>query len=268
MSRSPIDRRGRPKGGFAWKVLLVAAVAGYYWTRRGAPPASPRVVQRPVREALAKYDWPRAAPAGAKTELAANLTTANYYVVLDGSGSMTEEGCSGGDSKMNAAKRALAEFAKAVPPGAQLGLLAFDGRGLAERVPLAAGNRELFVQEVQNVMAAGGTPLLSAVSMGIDKLEEQARRQLGYGEYNLVVVTDGEASRGEDPRPAVDTILARSPVAIHTIGFCVGQDHSLNQPGRTLYKTAQSPEELRAGLGQVLAESETFDVKAFAPGGR
>ena len=181
----------------------------------------------------------------------------NYYVILDGSGSMADSGCSGSLSKMDAAKEALARFAGVVPRKAQLGLLAFDQHGVSERVALGLDNRDRFVEEVRKVSAGGQTPLKSSIAAGVARLEEAARRQLGYGEYNLVVVTDGEAVPGsEDPRGVVNDVLGRSPVAIHTIGFCIGSNHSLNQPGRTLYKAAQNPDELKAGLEDVLAESE------------
>jgi hypothetical protein len=79
-----------------------------------------------------------------------------------------------------------------------------------------------------------------------------------------VIVTDGEASGGEDPTKVVNKILKRSPVIIHTIGFCIGEDHSLNQHGRILYKAANNPGDLRKGLQNVLAESPTFDIAVFS----
>lgn len=57
--------------------------------------------------------------------------------------------------------------------------------------------------------------------------------------------------------------MAHSPIQIHTIGFCIGPDHSLNIPGRTMYKAADNPQQLEKGLQDVLAESETFDVSDF-----
>ncbi|MBI4349474.1 MAG: VWA domain-containing protein [Elusimicrobia bacterium] len=251
--------------------LAAAGVAWVWWpkdTPRPSPPPPPVHLDAPVPPAPArragwvKYEWPR--QTGAAPALAANLAARNVYVVLVGSGSMGEKGCSGNLTKMEAAKQALAEFAKALPADAQLGLAAFDGAGISERVPLAAGNRDAFLAAVMAVKDNGGTPLKAAITIGVDKLEEAARRQLGYGEYTLVVVTDGVADSGQDPAGVVGDLLERSPVAVHTIGFCIGTNHSLNQPGRTLYKSAQSVSELRAGLGAVLAEAESFDAAKFA----
>ena len=86
---------------------------------------------------------------------------------------------------------------------------------------------------------------------------------MGYGEYHLVIVTDGEANDGEDPREAVDALLAKSPVVLHTIGFCIGETHSLNQKGRVFYQSADNPEELRKGLTDVLAEATSFNLDGF-----
>ncbi len=262
----------KKSGGGSWMLWLAVAGGILYFRSQGRaprpvlPPRATAALPAPARPSkptgFAKYDWPRGG--SEKVELAANLAARNFYVVLDGSGSMADKGCSGSMRKMDAAKQALAEFAKAVPADAQLGLTAFDGGGISERVPLAVGNRSAFMTAVNAVVANGGTPLKSAMAIGIAKLEEAARRQLGYGEYTLVVVTDGDASVGEDPAEVVGDVLGRSPVAVHTIGFCIGTNHSLNQPGRTLYKSAQSPEELRSGLGAVLAEAESFDAAKFA----
>ena len=99
--------------------------------------------------------------------------------------------------------------------------------------------------------------------MGIEKLGIEARRQLGYGEFHLVIVTDGEADDQEDPTSVVTFALGETPIIVHTVGFCIGQNHSLNQPGKTLYKSAKDKESLNEGLVDVLAESENFDISSF-----
>jgi hypothetical protein len=205
--------------------------------------------------------WPPGRRADVK--LSGDLFARNYYVVLDASGSMNEKGCSGGKTKIDAARQALAEFAKSIPAEANLGLQVFDARGVREWLPLGVGNRAEFDAALARVRANGETPLLSAVRNAGASLRAQGARQLGYGEYNLVIVTDGEASKGEDPTPAVNALLDQSPVVLHTIGFCIGEKHSLNQPGRTLYRAADNPEQLRAGLAEVLAEAPTFAVLEF-----
>lgn len=206
--------------------------------------------------------WPPAGP-GAPAALAAELTTRNFYVVLDASGSMNERACQGGGSKIEQARAALQAFVKAVPRNANLGLMVFDQTGISERVALGGDNRDEFMRRVLAIHPSGGTPLRGAVEIGRRQLEAQARRQLGYGEYNLVIVTDGEASKGHDPRDAVDALIAQTPIVLHTVGFCIDARHSLNQAGRTIYKQANDTAELQRGLESVLAESPSFTVQRF-----
>ncbi|MBN1798685.1 MAG: VWA domain-containing protein [Spirochaetales bacterium] len=189
-------------------------------------------------------------------KLEENLTKKNYYIILDGSGSMQD------DNKMAIAKKALIEFVAHVPRDANLGLAVFDGSGLSERVPLGDDRYE-FTNQVQKTTAKGNTPLKEALELAYAKLIKQAQQQIGYGEYNIVVVTDGEASPGHEPDRIVNLILDHSPVIIHTIGFQIGEDHSLNQPGKIYYKSAKNLDELSQGLEEVLAESESFVITDF-----
>ncbi|WP_321493445.1 vWA domain-containing protein [uncultured Desulfobacter sp.] len=196
-------------------------------------------------------------------EVAQDLTAKNYYVVLDCSGSMGEVNCSNGLPKLEVAKTSLKNFADLVPRDANLGLLVFQENKIYEGIPLGKANRDQFKTAVDATFNSGATPLFSAIRQGYLQLEAQGKKQLGYGEYTIVVVTDGEASDGEDPTRIVSWILDYSPIQIHTIGFCIGPDHSLNIPGRTVYKAADNPQQLEEGLQEVLAESEAFDVSDF-----
>jgi Ca-activated chloride channel family protein len=229
------------------------------------PAAAPEIPKGPVSTRPLTPSWPVAAPAKSdQASVSGDLLFArNYYVVLDASGSMTERGCSGDLAKIDAARNALAAFAESLPADANLGLQVFDARGVREQIPLAAGNRDKFKSVLASVRAGGGTPLQTAISNAYARLEQQGARQLGYGEYHLVVVTDGEASDGQDPTNVVKVILDRSPIVLHTIGFCIGPKHSLNQPGRTIYRAADNPQQLREHLSDVLAEAPSFAVTGF-----
>jgi Ca-activated chloride channel family protein len=221
-------------------------------TPQELPPAEPGV-------------WPPPDPKGGTPNLAPNLMAKNYYMVFDGSGSMKDTDCTDGTtSKAEVAKKAIAEFAKSVPKDANLGLLTFDAQGIVEKLPLGVDNRSDFIDQVNALNPGGATPLKSAITQAVARLTDEGRRQLGYGEYHLVIVTDGEAyPEDQNPSAIVEKTLSSSPILIHTIGFCIGETHSLNQPGRTIYLSADNPEALSRGLKQVLAESEKFDVNAF-----
>lgn len=197
-------------------------------------------------------------------EIAENLLAKNYYVILDGSGSMQSSECSGTEKNKHAvSKKALSSFVGVLSKDSNLGLLTFDSSGISERLPLGPDNSEEFRDKVNASTTGGGTPLQDAIQRGYDKLDHQMKKQLGYGEYHMVIVTDGEANNGQEPDRVIDEILRKSPIVIHTLGFCIGNKHSLNQPGKTLYKTANNPEELQRGLKGVLAESEEFNLSDF-----
>jgi hypothetical protein len=94
-------------------------------------------------------------------------------------------------------------------------------------------------------------------------LTKQGIQQFGYGEYTMVVITDGQASNKTRLNDLVQFILNNSPIQIYTIGFGIGTHHTLNQPGLTQYKPAENLAELQKGLKDVLAEAETFDETEF-----
>lgn len=209
--------------------------------------------------AITDRDWP---PGDAPEErrLDADPQRTNVAVVLDMSGSMQYDDCAGGHgSKAAAARTALATWAEAVPRDANIGLIAFTEGDIRTLVPLATDNRPRFIEAAAQVRPAGGTPLRSAMATAHAMLIERAHYQLGYGRYQIVMITDGEHSEGENPLPVVEEILDNpaNPVEIHTIGFCI-EDSVLKQPGYVHYQSANDPEQLAAGLSSVLAESTSF----------
>ncbi len=212
-----------------------------------------------------EYSWPAIAQAN-NVQISASLLAQNYYLVIDGSGSMDEMGCSGDRKKIDVAKEAVNQFVDSIPKDANVGLLVFDDKGIGERVELSA-DHDAVKQHVQNIVANGGTPLLEAMTRAYRAITQQGQKQLGYGEYHMVVVTDGEANTGQDPSKIVDTVLRKSPITLHTIGFCIGDGHSLNVPGLTDYRAANNPDELLAGLQSVLAESAEYPADKFDAGG-
>lgn len=192
------------------------------------------------------------------------LTKANYMIVFDGSGSMDDPACGGTRKKIDEGKEAVAAFVGAIPDDANIGFYAFDGNKNGIRVGLNTGNKLQVVAAIEGVRQGGGTPLKSAVRAAYDALTAQGQKQLGYGRYALVIVTDGAASSGEDPSSLVNKIINNTPVEIHTVGFCLGDRHSLNQPGRTFYASATSAAEVLKSLEDVLAEATDVDVTDFS----
>ena len=230
------------------------------------PPASstPQRPPAPARAIGPRWPFADGADAAAATvtfDPAASIHR-NYYVVFDASGSMAGKECAGGGTKIEVAKRALAEFASQLPADVNLGLSVFDKQGIRELIPLGPMQPDAATKAIAAIRAGGNTPLADSIRRAYAALTAQGRRQFGYGEFHLVVITDGEAT-DEDPQGIVNTLLAHSPVVLHTIGFCIGNNHSLNQPGRVVYRAADNPAALAAGLADVLAESPRFDVRSF-----
>ncbi len=235
-------------------VLLVGLGSCYRRTR-----TYPALTEAAVREAITVEDksaieWPPGL-GELDVELEQDMLKKNYYLVFDGSASMRGR-------KIDIAKTAVREFVNQVPPDASLGLFVFDFAGVFERAPLGSSRTQI-IEEIDKVVASRSTPLTSAVAHGYQMLSVQGVRQLGYGEYNMVVVTDGAADNPAALSRIVAEVLTDSPVVIHTIGYQIRGGHSLNQPGRIAYKSAENLEQLREGLQEVLAEAEDFVVGEF-----
>lgn len=270
----------------AFNRLLFIAIVGaliFYFTAEEptvpppppSPPPAPSTVPPPSPSAPAQPTyptsmaerllppWPPAAADNGQMPLAEAPLGKNYVLIFDGSGSMAKHGCSGNRNKHEAAREAVLDWADTLPEDAGLGLVVFDRSGFSVRVPLGFGNRAQFRNEIHKVVPDRSTPLAAALDIAEDMLTTQGRRQLGYGEYTIVIVTDGVADDIAALERGVNRVLATSPIMIHTIGFCVGSEHSLNRAGRTVYRAADNAEELRRGLDDVLAEADSFDISGF-----
>ncbi len=274
------QKKGKKKSPLITTIVLV--VAGYFiysWYNdlKSSPPGNPKAPQQAVQSVTVPSDppyslqptvnnWPPVAARDSKPFTdAEKLLTTNYYLMLDASGSMADAECSENSTKMAVAARAVSKFAQSLPAEANFGLAMFNGALTKELIPLGAP-RDNVLETASAIQPTASTPLASAISFSYKKIRKQAQHQLGYGEYFLVLVTDGIANKGEEAGPVVDQILAHSPVQIYTIGFCISQNHSLNQPGRTVYRSANDPQSLQQGLQEVLAESPDFQVFNFKDG--
>ena len=230
------------------------------------PPPTAKETTKPVAQTAPakKVAWPGKSNA---VKVASNLTAANYMIVYDGSGSMRDAACGGSkNSKHAEGLDATKTFVTAIPDTANVGLYVFDNRGKGIKVPLGTGNKQKVIAALDNVRTGDGTPLGTATITSYKALTAQAQSQLGYGRYSLVIVTDGAASPHSEANflpKAINYVTSKSPIEIHTIGFCLGTQHVLNQPGKTFYASAQSKADLLAGLKGVLAEAENVSSADF-----
>jgi uncharacterized protein YegL len=190
-------------------------------------------------------------------------TERSFYVVFDGSGSMTAGECAGQfGTRIEAAKWAVKEFVnRSVPAEVNLGLFAFDREGATERVALGKGNRDRFLTAVERIRGGGETPLNASIKAAVAELYRQRERQLGYGEFYVVVATDGEPTDGDLQASAV-RYANQFSIPIITIGFCLRSSHPLAQ-GSLSYRNANDPQELLSALNEATAESSYFDASVF-----
>lgn len=194
--------------------------------------------------------------------------TRNFYFIFDSSGSMGEAVRKTDRSgkqfvrRIDATRWAVQEFLGKVPDDVHLGLWVFNASGSREVVPIgpAKANRNAFLSAVQATQPGNGTPLTESIIAGVDRLVAQYKRQLGYGEYRLAVVTDGEPTGR--PLPEAVDYAAKYGIPIYTIGVCMNQDHSLRQHSLS-YRAADNAEEMASALEETLAETKSFDVAEF-----
>jgi hypothetical protein len=211
--------------------------------------------------AQGQTEAPRQATQGGEASL-----TRNFYFIFDGSGSMAaslNKQCKGDrrfGSRLEGARWAVEQFLPLVPRDVNLGLWIFDSSGNRERVVLGPDNREQFLTEVQKTRADGNTPLTESIEQGVNRLVQQRDKQLGYGEFRLIVVTDGQANGR--PLPQAVAYARERHIPIYTIGLCLGEDHELRKYSVS-YRAADSIQALKHGLEETLAETNVFDPQTF-----
>jgi hypothetical protein len=172
---------------------------------------------------------------------------------------------------MAAAKAALKEVLKTVPPSTHIGLLVFSARNLTNDwvYPLGPRNDEELMRAIDLPIPNHGTPLGAYIKRGADRLLEERARQFGYGSYRLLVVTDGEAN---DPEPNLverftPEVIARG-IVMDVIGVGMKRTHTLATRVHS-YRAANDPASLKRAIADVFAEvssttTDTAQQEAFA----
>ena len=174
-----------------------------------------------------------------------DLYNNNLIVIMDCSGSM-------GGSKLREAKTALKEILKHVPDSTHIGLLAFGGKYHGWRYPLGPRDDAKLLNAVNQLDAGGETPLGEFMRYGAEKLLEQKEKQLGYGNYRLLVITDGEATDKDLVNRYTPDIMAKG-ITIDLIGVYMKQKHSLSRMVHS-YREANDTASLKKAISEVLAE--------------
>jgi hypothetical protein len=218
--------------------------------------------------AMALWLWLAAAPA-------AGQDRANVVIVLDASGSMSETLRGSHVVKMDAAKAALKEVLRKVPADTQVGLLVFSAveKRNGWLYPLGPRDEARLARAIDLAAPGGHTPLGRYIKIGADRLLEERRRQLGYGTFRLLVVTDGEANDPDLVERHVPEVIARG-ITLDVIGVDMAKTHTLANRVHS-YRRADDPESLRRAIAEVFAEladsgtdvaaEEAFEILAGIP---
>ena len=193
-------------------------------------------------------------------------------VILDNSGSMAER-MPGGSTRLEAAKQALMRVLEQAPADADLGVLLLNpGPNGNWLVPLGPVDPDQVQRAVGGLWPDGGTPLGSTMKTAADALLA-LRQQQRYGNYKLLIVTDGEANDGQLVEQYLPEIQARG-LLVDVIGVSMAEDHSLATRTST-YRNANDPASLEKAISEVvLGESSAnandagqgdFDLIAALP---
>ena len=158
---------------------------------------------------------------GANPALAARLE-----IILDVSGSMRAP--LGGETKMDAARKAIRATADGIAPGSVVALRLYGHRVPQEKKDESCRDTELvvgfqpldkadFLGKVERATPRGQTPLTYSL--------EQAAQDFGARSDEdrvIILVSDGEETCGGDPAAAARRLLEQGfKVKVHTIGFDV-----------------------------------------------
>ncbi len=192
-----------------------------------------------------------------QTSIADNgVHTDNIVIILDASGSMQDKfRADETRSKMDAAKEALKEVLAKVPDGTNIGLLVFSGRNIRDEwvYPLGPKDTARLIAAIDLPQPDGGTPLGRYMRIGANRLLEQREKQYNYGNYRLLIVTDGEAQDNDKVAQYTPDILNRQ-IRVDVIGVDMKTDHKLATDADS-YRKADNPGELVAAVSQILAET-------------
>jgi uncharacterized protein YegL len=185
-----------------------------------------------------------------------NASESIVVVLLDDSGSMKTEmrTNSGNEPRMSVAKTALTRVVGQLPEGTKFGLLLMNGSRANQGwlIPLAALDRASALARIDQVRAEGGTPLGQSMKTAMDELLA-LRSKVPYGDYRLLVVTDGEATDKNVLEMYLPDMVSRG-VVVDVIGVDMRSEHSLAKRTHS-YRKANDAASFEKALTEIFAES-------------
>jgi hypothetical protein len=178
----------------------------------------------------------------------------NVVVVLDASGSMSEPFHGAQHCKMDAAKAAMRQVLQTVPASTHVGVLVFSARNFTQDwlFPLGPRDDARLIVAVNGLQPGNDTPLGRYMKIGADVLLRQREKQLGYGSYRLLIVTDGEADDQFLVERYTPEINARN-ICIDVIGVNMRHNHPLATKVHA-YRRADDAAALSSAMHESFAE--------------
>lgn len=257
---------------FLWFLLLVPALAGYYWYRRrtyfatvsysslDAFSKSSKSLRERLRSApealklgaIALFVIALARPQDISSGENIETEGIDIALVLDISGSMLAEDFT--PNRLEAAKQVAAEFIEGRKTD-RIGLVIFSAEAFTQ-CPLTVDYGVLLRQlaEVRNGMVEDGTAIGLAVANGVNRLKDSKAKS-----KVMILLTDGVNNRGEiDPLTAA-RIAEAFNIRVYTIG--VGAIGSAPYP-------VQTPFGVRKQLVPVEIDEKTLRAISDMTGGK
>ena len=156
---------------------------------------------------------------------------------------------------MEAAKSAIAAVLKQFKRDTKLGVLLLNGSLSKEHwvIPLEPLSVETSTRSVKALRADGGTPLGDRIREGADALLKMREKQI-FGNYRLLIVTDGEANDARLLAAYLPDVLSRG-IIVDAIGVDMKQDHSLATQVHS-YRRADDQAALQKAVQEVFAERD------------
>ncbi len=189
---------------------------------------------------------------GRETARAEGKTTKNYYIVVDNAKSMKASECiDNGRSKLTVAKEGLSALVNTMPEDNNVAIMGFNDEGPKEYTALGNSDFNNVLSILSSLQPSWDTSLSDAVMSGYKALEKQAKQQLGYGEYHLILLTDNDSGDSTVTSEAVKFIANTSPIAIHAFSVCGDAEHALNAAG-VAYRAISNQQTLTDSIGGVL----------------
>jgi hypothetical protein len=181
----------------------------------------------------------------------------NVVILLDDSGSMADVLRSNrAVKKIDAARAALRTVLEKLPADAQVGVVVLNRGDNGWLLPLAPVDKSALEAAIGQIRADGGTPLGRFMKVAADALLELRSRQR-YGNYKLLIVTDGEAGDAELVERYLPDIQSRG-IAVDVIGVDMRGEHSLATKVET-YRRADDPGSLQQAISEVVLGESSAD---------